>query len=119
MRQMRFDIVQSALEAYGWQAALVRPAVPGAAEIDRMDETYGWLALIPETRFILRRVLGARSLVHPLTGRYLYPWRRLATAVGADHKAVQRWHAQGLALLVAGLADRGVAAAGRDRASGG
>ena len=44
---------------------------------------------------MLRRIVGARSLVHPMTGRHLYSWRRLGTAIGADHKAVQRWHAQG------------------------
>jgi hypothetical protein len=27
----------------------------------------------------------------------------LGVALGADHKAVQRWHAQGIALIVAGL----------------
>jgi hypothetical protein len=38
-----------------------------------------------------------------MTGRYLYSWRRLGTAVGADHKAVQRWHAQGIDVIVAVL----------------
>ena len=64
-----------------------------------MDETFGWLALIPEQSFLLRRILGARALVHPLTGRYLFPWRRLAGLLGADHKSVQRWHASGLKML--------------------
>jgi hypothetical protein len=27
----------------------------------------------------------------------------LATALGADHKAIQRWHAQGIDLIVAAL----------------
>jgi hypothetical protein len=27
----------------------------------------------------------------------------LGAALGADHKAVQRWHAEGIALIVAGL----------------
>jgi hypothetical protein len=47
--------------------------------------------------------VGARSLVHPVTDRHLFPWRRLGKALGSDHKAVQRWHAQGIALIVAGL----------------
>jgi hypothetical protein len=68
-----------------------------------MDEAFGWLALIPEQKFLLRRILGARALVHPLTGRHLFPWRRLAAAVGADHKSVQRWHAQGLDMVVQAL----------------
>jgi hypothetical protein len=69
-----------------------------------MDEAFGWLALIPEGQYVLRRILGARALVHPLTGRHLYPWRRLAAVLGSDHKAVQRWHGQGVALLVRELA---------------
>jgi len=103
MRQMRFDIVHTALEAYGWEAPPLRPPAPSAAAISEMDEAFGWLALIPEQKFLLRRILGARALVHPLTGRHLFPWRRLAAAVGADHKSVQRWHAQGLDMVVQAL----------------
>ena len=69
----------------------------------RQVEAMGWLALIPQERYVLRRVVGARSLVHPITDRHLYPWRRLGAAMGADHKAVQRWHAQGIAAILAGL----------------
>jgi len=103
MRQMRFDIVHTALEAYGWQNAAMRPPVPAAEAISEMDEAFGWLGLIPEQSYLLRRILGARALVHPLTGRHLYPWRRLATLVGADHKSVQRWHRNGVKMLVAAL----------------
>ncbi len=109
MRQMRFDIVHTALEAYGWEAPPLRAPAPSAAAISAMDEAFGWLALIPEANFLLRRILGARALVHPITGRHLFPWRRLAAAVGADHKSVQRWHAQGLDMVVRRIA----AAAGR------
>jgi len=104
MRQMKFDIVHTALEAYGWTSAAARPPVPSAVDISAMDEAFGWLQLIPEARFMLRRILGARALVHPLTGRHLFPWRRLAAMLGADHKSVQRWHEQGVQLLVAALA---------------
>jgi len=52
---------------------------------------------------VLRRIVGARSLVHPITQRHLFPWRRLAASIGADHKAVQRWYAQGIELIVAAL----------------
>ena len=100
LRQMKFDIVHTALEAYGWQAAMARPPVPSASDISLMDEAFGWLALIPEARYLLRRILGARALVHPLTERHLFPWRRLAAMLGSDHKSVQRWHGQAIALLV-------------------
>ena len=99
MRQMRFDIVHTALEAYGWEAPALRAPVPSAAEISRMDEVFSWLALVPEQSFLVRRILGARALVHPLTGRHLFPWRRLAKLLGADHKSVQRWHANGIKML--------------------
>ena len=103
LRTMKFDVVHTALEAYGWQAAVVRPAMPSAAEISRMDEAFGWLTIIPETKYVLRRILGARALVHPITRRHLFPWRRIGTMLGADHKSVQRWHGQGIELVLRGL----------------
>jgi hypothetical protein len=103
IRQMRFDIVHTALEAYGWAAEPVRAPAPDAAAISAMDEAFGWLALIPDEKFVLRRILGARALVHPLTRRHLFPWRRLAGVLGADHKSVQRWHGDGIRFLMKAL----------------
>ncbi|MBS0642782.1 MAG: hypothetical protein JSS43_23200 [Proteobacteria bacterium] len=103
LRSSSLEIVHTALEAYGWTDARIRPAVPSADKIDRMDEAMSWIGLIPLDRYVLRRVVGARSLVHPVTDRHLYPWRRLGKALGADHKAVQRWHAQGIAFIVDAL----------------
>ncbi len=100
LRTSSLDIVRSALESYGWSETVIRPPVPSAERITRMDEALGWIPLIPVDRYVLRRVVGARSLVHPVTDRHLYPWRRLGKALGADHKAIQRWHAQGIALIV-------------------
>ena len=103
LRSSSLEIVRTALEAYGWTEARIRPAVPSAGKITRMDEALGWIPLIPLDRYVLRRVVGARSLVNPLTDRHLYPWRRLGVALGADHKAVQRWHAQGIRMIVTAL----------------
>ncbi len=103
LRTSSLDIVRSALESYGWSETMIRPPVPSAERITRMDEALSWIPLIPVDRYVLRRVVGARSLVHPVTDRHLYPWRRLGKALGADHKAIQRWHAQGIALMVAAL----------------
>jgi hypothetical protein len=103
LRTSSLEIVRTALEAYGWTEARVRPAVPSAERITRMDEALGWIPLIPVDRYVIRRVVGARSLVNPLTDRHLFPWRRLGKALGADHKAIQRWHGQGIALIVAAL----------------
>ncbi len=106
LRVSAWEVVQAASEAYGWQEARLRPPVPDAAHVTRMDEALAWIPLIPRERYVLRRVVGARSLVHPLTERHLYPWRRLGVALGADHKAVQRWHAQAIDMIVAALNGR-------------
>ena len=98
-------LVRHMIEAGEAEPVAVRlhPPVPSAAGITRMDEALGWMALIPRDRSVLRRIVGARALVNPLTDRHLYPWRRLGTMLGADHKAVQRWHAQGVDMIVGAL----------------
>ncbi|MFL5257647.1 MAG: DUF6362 family protein [Rhodopila sp.] len=103
LRSSSLDIVRTALESYGWTETRIRPMVPSAEKITRMDEAMSWIPLIPLDRYVLRRIVGARSLVHPITDRHLFPWRRLGAALGADHKAVQRWHAQGIAMIVEAL----------------
>ena len=68
-----------------------------------MDRVYLWLALIPQHRHVLRRIVAARSLVNPVTGRHLFEWRAVGRMVRADHHAMQRWHGQGVALIVEAL----------------
>jgi hypothetical protein len=102
LRTSQLDIVRDA-EAYGRQSGRIRPAVPSASRITRMDEALAWLILIPKERYVLRRIVGARSLVSPVTERHLFSWRRLGTVLGADHKAVQRWHGQGIDMIVAAV----------------
>jgi hypothetical protein len=109
LRTTAWQVLGSAIEGYGWEKARMRPAMPDSSRVSRMDEAYGWIALITADRYVLRRIVGARSLVHPLTERHLYPWRRLGTALGADHKAVQRWHGQGIALIAEALRVRAAA----------
>jgi hypothetical protein len=71
-----------------------------AADISAMDEVLGWLRLIPEAKRVVRRIVAARLLVSPETGRHLNSWRRIGRLIGADHHAVQRWHAEGIGLIV-------------------
>ena len=80
LRSSSLEIVRTTLEAYGWTSARIKPPVPSSQKISRMDEAMGWLALIPDDRYVLRRIVGARSLVHPITDRYLFPWRRLGVS---------------------------------------
>ncbi|MBV9654388.1 MAG: hypothetical protein JOZ42_07460 [Acetobacteraceae bacterium] len=103
LRTSSLEMVRSVAEGYGWTEKRVRPPVPSAAKITRMDEALSWVRFIPDENYVLRRIVGARSLVSPITERYLFTWRRLGTLLGADHKAIQRWHAQGIAIIVAAL----------------
>jgi len=103
LRLSHSDVVHTALEAYGWDKGRVRPPVPSASRITRMDEAMGWIAYIPNERYVLRRILGARCLVSPVTERHIYSWRRLGAVLGADHKAVQRWHAQAIDMVLSAL----------------
>jgi hypothetical protein len=104
MRVSILDVVRSAVEGYGWEEGRLRPAYPDSAEVTRMDEALAWISRIPPDRTVIRRIVGARALINPTTDRHLYPWRKLAAALGADHKAVQRWHAQGIAMIVESFA---------------
>jgi hypothetical protein len=116
LRTSSLEIVRTAIESYGWTEQRVRPPVPPAADITRMDEAMAWISLIPVDRYVLRRIVGARSLVHPVTERHLFPWRRLGVALGADHKAVQRWHAEGIGIIVSALNGATPVREGRARA---
>ncbi len=103
LRTSNLDVVRAA-EAFGTDTGgRIRPPIASPQQITRMDEALGWITLIPQDRYVLRRIVGARSLVSPATARHLYSWRRLGTVLGADHKAVQRWHASGVAMIVAAL----------------
>lgn len=104
LRTSSLDIVRDALDGHGWgSGGRLRPATASAAAITRMDEALGWLRLIPDSKYVIRRIVSSRTLKNPTTGRHLFPWRRLGTLLGADHKAIQRWHAQGIDMLVAAL----------------
>jgi hypothetical protein len=113
LRTTRHDVVQSAVEVYGWTRvdARLRPAMPSAAQVTRMDEALDWIRIIPIDRYVLRRIVGARALVSPITERHLFSWRRLGTLLGADHKAIQRWHGQGIDLIVGSLQGAVIASA--------
>lgn len=104
LRQTRHSFVMEAVEAFAAVSdSRPRLPVPPAVRITRMDQALAWISQIPADKLVLRRIVGCRSLVSPLTGRHLFTWRRLARLLGADHKAIQRWHATGIDLIVASL----------------
>lgn len=96
------DIVREQMEAYGWTDAELRLGPPSAAEISAMDEALRWLGYIPEDRYVLRRIVGIRAIVHPISGRHRYTWRALGRMLHCNHMAAQRWHAEGIRFIVIG-----------------
>ena len=100
------DVVRNAIEAYGWTENPVRPSVPSARDITDMDEALTWLRLIPDDRYVLRRIVGARMLVHPITERHLFTWRRIGKVLGCSHEAVRIWHGQAIDIIIAELRRR-------------
>ena len=81
----------------------IRPPIPSAEKITRMDEAMSWIPLIPVDRYVLRRVVGARSLVHPVTDRHLFPWRRLGKRWARTTRRCSAGTRQGIAMIVARL----------------
>jgi hypothetical protein len=107
------DVVRDSTEAYGYGQTQVRPPIPDAASITRMDEALKWVGFIPDNRYVLRCIVNARCLVAPLSRhqtpekpKYIITWRMLATQIGADWRAVQRWHCEALDIIAAALAAR-------------
>ncbi len=103
LRTTVLNMVRSASESYGWTPGRLRPPVPSAERISRMDEALDWFGLIPQDQFVLRRIVSLRAMVDPITERHVYSWRRVGMLIGADHKAVQRWHATGIDVIVGAL----------------
>ena len=103
LRISRLDTLNPGGEPEHEARTRLRPAMPSSAAVSRMDEAFAWFRLIPDDRYVLRRILGGRALVHPITGRHVNSWRKLGALIGADHNAVRRWHGEAVALLVRGL----------------
>ncbi len=49
LRASSLEIVRAAVESYGWSEKHIRPPIPSAARITRMDEALAWIPLIPST----------------------------------------------------------------------
>lgn len=101
--QSGLEWVRDAQDTYVKDRSRIRPAVPDAKTITHMDEALAWIPLIPVEQYVMRRIVGARSLVDPMNDRHMFSWRRLGTAMGADHKAVKLWHGKAIGIIVARL----------------
>ena len=101
LRTSALEVVRAAcVEADATPDRRLRLPMPSPAKVGAMDEAWTWLGHIPNDRYVLRRIVGARALVSPVTERHMFSWRRLGGLLGADHRAVQRWHAEGIDTIV-------------------
>ncbi len=104
-------------ESYGWAEEELPPPIPSAGNASRSEAILGWIDLIPldpgrpgtgerwsrHGGAMLRRLVRARSMCDPRTGKNLFSWRRLGRELGCSHEHARRWHAQGLDVVFARL----------------
>ena len=76
LRTGGLDYVRDAAESYGWSDGRIRPAVPPAARISRMDEALAWVGLIPADKVVLRRIVGSPPAGTPSCRARCTPPRR-------------------------------------------
>jgi hypothetical protein len=98
LAQQQWHIVRNWRTDYAG-SEIPRAAIPSAGDISAMNEAYGWVLYIPDNLAAVRRVIYARSLVHPLNDRHLMSWRKIAEMMHTDHKAVQRMFIQGVKII--------------------
>jgi hypothetical protein len=98
------EVIHTFEEAYGWMDVRPRVEAPPAREITRMDEAFGWVGLIPQDRFVLRRVVLLRAMSKPGGDGPMLSWRRIGDKLGASHVAVAQWHAAALSVILDRLA---------------
>src|SRR6266576_2143840 len=72
----------------------LRAMAPAAEEITIMD----LILTLPNIcqRPMTRRVLNARSLVHPINSRHLFSWRKIALMIHLNSQTAKAIHTKGL-----------------------
>ena len=81
----------------------IRILIPSALAIDQMDETLRWLQLIPNEKYVIRRIISLRMLTDPRTDRPLYTWKKIALLINANHRATAYWFNCGIDIILAEL----------------
>lgn len=82
----------------------IRPAVPSAADIERMDRAMAWLPLIGDTR---RRVaVSLAMVVNPITLARKLSDRQIGKALGCSNHTVRRARQAGLGEIVVALGQK-------------
>jgi hypothetical protein len=93
------DYAQETFQVLEFRGAMpVRADAPSSQEIPIVDE----ILLLPNVcaKDYTRRVLHARSLVHPINGRYLYKWTRIAELLAVKPYTARRWYKEGLVEVI-------------------
>jgi hypothetical protein len=67
---------------------------PSAARIDAMDEALTWLPLVANVP--KRRIVAARLLTHPVSGKPIHSFGAIADATGLHRATAQRWWEDGV-----------------------
>ena len=97
LAQLQLPTLPDAADCQSSDGALKLPC-PSAAAISRMDATLGWLAVVPDDRRALRRIVGLRAQTS-LTDRP-NSWAAIGREIGADKAAIPRWHGEAIGLIV-------------------
>lgn len=88
------DFPSDATVAYGYSDIKLRPVPPLKGEIKFIDEILELILVI--NSIPTRRIMHARSLIAPNSGRNLYSFSRIAKLLSLDRKRVAKMHQQGL-----------------------
>jgi hypothetical protein len=96
-------VITYAIQQSGWIGDGGLKIAIDPDKLTRMNEALSWIGVIPLERYAIRRIVGARLLIDPATDKHLFTWSRIARALGADRKSVQRWYRQGVNMIVESL----------------
>jgi hypothetical protein len=86
---------------YGYTGERLRPQAPNSEQIDLMDQILTLPNLVSD--ITARRIISARMVITPVSGRYIYTWTRLAQILHTDRRIVRRKFDDGLTTLAANL----------------
>ncbi len=98
LAQPRCEIVREEVVELRCQPERVRLPPPPPRKVDEMDRTLQWLGLIPNDRYVLRRVVGLRAVTH-FESRKPLSWRKISARLGANAYAVKGWHEKGILIV--------------------
>jgi len=93
------DFAQDKWEVTNFRAATaIRIPSPPPNEVTIMDS----ILRLPDfcRVFGVRRVIQYRALIHPISGRHIQSWDKIAAKLSTDKRTVRRWHEKGLEEII-------------------